>query len=67
MKGYFYEAAFLFFKENFIDTENDMTVRELGKQIYISLKEYARNNADVQNMLEEEEFEETMEKLKQYN
>lgn len=67
MKGYFYETAFLFFKENSIDTESDMTVKEFGKQIYASLKEYARNNADVQNMLEEEEFEETMEKLKQYN
>ena len=67
MKGYFYETAFLFFKENFIDTESDMTVKELGKQIYVSLKEYARNDANVQDMLEEEEFEETMEKLKQYN
>ena len=67
MKGYFYETAFLFFKENFIYTESDMTVKELGKQIYVSLKEYARNDANVQDMLEEEEFEETMEKLKQYN
>ena len=66
MKGYFYEAVFLFFKENFLDTENDMAVRELGKQIYASLKEYAKNDADVQIMLEEE-FNETMEKLKQYN
>lgn len=65
-KGYFYETAFLFFKENFIDTENDMAVRELGKQIYSSLKEYAKNDADVQIMLEEE-FNETMEKLKQCN
>lgn len=67
LKAYFYEAAFLFFKENFIDTESDMTVKELGKQIYVSLREYARNDANVQDMLEEEEFEETMEKLKQYN
>ena len=67
LKGYFYETALLFFKENFLDTERDMTVKELGKQIYASLKEYARNSADVQDMLEEEEFEETMEKLKQYN
>lgn len=67
MKGYFYEAAFLFFKENFIDTESDMTVKELGKQIYASLKEYSRDDANVQDMLEEEEFKETMEKLKQYN
>lgn len=66
MKGYFYETAFLFFKENSVDTESDMTVRELGKQIYASLKEYAKNDANVQIMLEEE-FNETMEKLKQYN
>ena len=67
LKGYFYETANLFFKENSLDTESNMTVKELGKQIYTSLKEYARNNADVQDMLEEEEFEEIMEKLKQYN
>lgn len=67
LKGYFYETAFLFFKENSLDTESDMTVKELGKQIYASLKEYARNDDDVQDMLEEEEFKETMEKLKQYN
>lgn len=67
LKAYFYETAELFFKENFIDTESDMTVKELGKQIYVSLKEYARNDADIKVMLEEEEFEETMEKLKQYN
>ena len=66
MKGYFYEAVFLFFKENFLDTESNMTVRELGKQIYASLEEYSKNDADVQVMLEEK-FEETMEKLKQYN
>lgn len=66
IKGYFYEAAFLFFEENFINTESDMTVKELGKQIYTSLKEYSRYDADVQIMLEEE-FKETMEKLKQYN
>lgn len=67
LKGYFYETVFLFFNENFLDTESDMTVKELGKQIYASLKEYARNDADIKVMLEEEEFEETMEKLKQYN
>jgi hypothetical protein len=67
LKGYFYETAFLFFNENFLDTESDMTVRELGKQIYASLEEYARDDANVQDMLEEEEFEETMKKLKQYN
>ena len=67
LKGYFYETAYLFFKENSIDTEKDTTFKELGKQIYTSLKEYAKNDANVQDMLEEEEFEETMEKLKQYN
>ena len=66
LKAYFYEAAALFFKENHLDTENGMTIKELGGKVYASLKEYAKNDANVQDMLEEEEFEETMEKLRQY-
>lgn len=66
LKAYFYETTVLFFKENSLDTESNMTVVELEKQIFASLEEYSKNNADVQVMLEEE-FKETMEKLKQYN
>lgn len=67
LKAYFYEAVALFFKENHLDTESGITIKELGGKVYASLKEYAKDDANVQDMLEEEEFEETMEKLKQYN
>ena len=63
LKAYFYEAAALFFKENSLDTESNMTIGELREKIYASLKEYAENDADIKVMLEET-FEKTMKKLK---
>ena len=66
LKAYFYEVAALFFKENHLDTENGMTIKELGGKVYTSLKEYEKDDADIKVMLEET-FEKTMEKLKQYN
>ena len=62
LKAYFYEAAALFFKENYLDAESDITIRELGKKVYASLKEYAKDDADIKVMLEET-FEKTMKKL----
>lgn len=66
LKAYFYEAAALFFKENHLETESGMTIKELKGKVYSSLKEYAKDDAGIKVMLEEE-FKETMEKLKQYN
>ncbi len=63
LKAYFYEATALFFKENSLDTESNMTIGELREKIYASLKEYAENDADIKVMLEET-FEKTMKKLK---